>query len=83
MPDKLSQDAAAALAAGLTYGKWMAKQSPITVEKKPQEPQKVCQYCGGPIIDICMDKRGKKRKYCSVACMQAAARARKREAERE
>ena len=30
-PDKLAQDAAAALAAGMSYGKWKAMQEPVKI----------------------------------------------------
>ena len=47
--DKLSQDAAAALAAGMTYGKYMAMKKPIIVEKVPVQPtgyKHTCLNCG-------------------------------------
>ena len=49
-PDKLAQDAAAALAAGMSYGKWKAMQDPVKIYKKQDlEPGwKLCAWCGKP-----------------------------------
>ena len=77
-PDKLAQDAAAALAAGMTYGKWKALQPIIPIEPKtPKESfiEHVCEHCGCKFIrHDC-----KRVKYCGEKCRDAAARKREKE----
>ena len=68
--DQLAEDATAALAAGLSYGKYKALQrenmlphavpSTATVEDKS-----ICAVCGQPIPV-------KKRKYCGPECADVA-----------
>ena len=68
--DQLSEDATAALAAGLSYGKYKALQrenmlpqtdpSTTTVESKS-----ICVVCGKPVPV-------KKRKYCGPECADVA-----------
>ena len=64
--DKLSQDAAAAKAAGMSYGKWKAMQGEQPIRKDPEVPEtwKICQYCGKPF------KPTTKRPqlYCEAYC---------------
>ena len=75
-PDKLAQDAAAALAAGMSYGKWKALQSqPVAVEKEIPEGWAVCQWCGKPF----KLKTKRPRKYCDYACYEQAYNAKKRQ----
>ena len=70
-PDKLAQDAAAALAAGMTYGKWKAMQS--VQEKKEEEPlppgRKICPWCNKPF-----EPPHLQRKYCCDKCKEEALR---------
>ena len=63
MKDKLSQEATTALAAGMSYGKWKAKQEVvIPVKKDLPEGGKYCAYCAE------MFKAStKQQRYC-VAC---------------
>lgn len=73
--DKLSQDAAAALAAGMSYGKWKALQAEQPTAGKPeaQEPaygqkkRKNCIVCGKPIPD-----KARRWLYCSGQCSNRA-----------
>lgn len=65
-PDKLSQDAAKALAAGMSYGKWKAMQQPVSTENGIPEGWKACPQCGKPFRPT----RGKK--YCEPYCRSMA-----------
>ena len=65
-PDKLSQEAAMALAAGMSYGKWKAMQNPVKIEPKKLPigiETKKCPWCGVEFFS--MDN---KTKYCSKRC---------------
>ena len=78
-PDKLSQDAAAAIAAGMSYGKWKSLQSPVKVEKvekKIPDGWRVCEYCG----KLYKPKTYRPQKYCEPYCGQQAREAKKRKA---
>ena len=80
-PDKLALDAAAALAARMSYGKWKAMHSaPATIGKNIPEGWLVCQWCGKPFKPT--TKRP--QKYCEAGCQRQASneRYRKRYAER-
>lgn len=80
-PDKLAQDAAAALAARMSYGRWKAAQNPVKIEKPPLPSDwRVCPWCGTPF----KLKNNRKRMYCEAGCQRAAqsAKDRKRKAER-
>lgn len=77
-PDKLAQDAAAALAAGMSYGKWKAMQGNPVVIKKPDivpDGWLVCNYCGKAF----KPKTKRKQLYCEPICQAAASRERCRE----
>lgn len=53
MSDQLARDAAAALAAGLTYGKYMAikeNRDPVHDEPLPGEEKLICEKCGQPFF---------------------------------
>lgn len=67
--DQLSQDAAAALAAGMTYGKWKALQGerPET-EKKIPEGWQICAHCGKPFKPTTW----RKQIYCESYCQKSA-----------
>lgn len=85
--DKLSQDAAAALAAGMTYGKWKGLQHERSKNKDLQSRKKeitendtqegwcICKHCGKPFLP--KDKR--KKKYCDDPCRVAEYQKRNRE----
>ena len=80
--DKLAQDAAAALAAGMSYGKWKAMQTPVAIEKKEETPEewRTCKCCGKPFKP---NKYGKRQLYCEVECQKADQRERDRDKIRE
>lgn len=64
--DNLAKDAARALEAGMSYGKWKAehphtKGDEIVIE--PPKPTKPCKVCGKA-----MPLRGHARSYCSDEC---------------
>ena len=58
----LAKDAAAARAAGMSYGKWMAMQEPVEIKPKT-EKRPVCLECGNPL-------RGQQKKFCSRECQE-------------
>ena len=65
MSDKLSQDASAALAAGMSYGYYKALHPHTEYAPARREPTgKIipCAMCGKPFGSI------HNRKYCSVEC---------------
>lgn len=71
-PDKLAQDAAAALAAGMSYGKWKAMQDPVKIYKPQDLPPgwKLCEWCRTPFKP---STKGKQL-YCQVYCQKTAQR---------
>lgn len=78
--DKLSQDAAAALAAGMSYGKWKGLQyekakEAQSREKKIPDGWLICQHCGKPF----KPKTKRRQYYCEAVCQMEAQRQRDRE----
>lgn len=78
--DKLAQDAAAARAAGMSYGKWKAMLPVVPIEPKPPlksfaEIEYVCEQCGCRFFryDHIMVK------YCGERCRNAAYREKRKE----
>lgn len=67
--DKLSQDAAKALACNMSYGKWKAMQEPTPIAPKAiPEGWAVCKRCGRvfkPTIK-------RPQKYCDIICQTQA-----------
>ena len=80
--DNLAKDAAAALAAGMSYGKWKAMQdNSVAVKKKDEKPEdwKVCPHCGKSF-----KPRPKSRQiYCEAYCQQQAQAIKRSEKNRE
>lgn len=81
-PDMLAQEAAAALAAGMTYGKWKGLQYEQAKNRESQRREKeipegwlICQHCGKPF----KPKTKRKQFYCEVSCQVSAARERDKE----
>lgn len=77
-PDKLAQDAAAALAAGMSYGKWKAMQgNPVVIKKQEIVPDGwlICKHCGEPF----KPKTKRKQFYCGAWCQSTASRERNEE----
>lgn len=74
--DRLAQENAAALAAGMSYGKWKAKQpvKPIEAPAVAETPKyrHVCEYCGEEFFI----KSKRLQKYCCEECREAAERQR-------
>ena len=69
-PDNLSQDAAAARAAGMSYGKWKGLQPVVPVEPKMVPGYytgNVCNYCGNRFYSS-----DRKQKSCSRKCAALA-----------
>ena len=62
--DKLSSEVAQALAAGMSYGKWKAKQTPVKIEKKENPKEIRCRNCGAVIKQA----GNKSRFYCDAYC---------------
>ena len=83
-PDALSRDAAAARAAGLSYGKYKALQNEAGEHKidpkreKVPVDVKVCPVCGCLFLP-----RHKNKIYCDDVCKSRATEARRRERNRE
>lgn len=76
-PDKLSRDAVAAIAAHMTYGKYMAMKNPVTVNipvKEPGEGEARCKNCG-----VIFKKTKFFRVVCSPACRDKHYKDRNRE----
>lgn len=68
--DNLAKDAAAALAAGMSYGKWKALQeNPVPKKKTGELPEgwKLCKRCGKPF------KARKTQVYCEYSCQREEA----------
>ena len=70
--DRLSRDSCAAIAAGMSYGKYKAQNphtdGPDGIENIPKvRVQKKCEWCGTVIM-----AKDRRRKYCSVECMRYA-----------
>lgn len=64
-PDKLTRDSNAAIAAGLSYGKYMANKKSEAHKEEPKQKKKVvrvavCDFCGCEFEEY--DHRN--RKYC-------------------
>lgn len=77
--DRLSRDSCAALAAGMSYGKYKAlhphTEGPDGIENIPRARVEIkCAWCGAIVMT-----KDKRRKYCSVSCMQNASKKRVRE----
>lgn len=75
--DNLAKDAASALAAGMSYGKWKALQENPVPEKKTDEiPEgwKTCKRCGKPF-----NPKSKTQKYCEALCQIETAKEKDRE----
>jgi hypothetical protein len=80
--DKLSQDAADALAASMSYGKWKSMQRDSETPGKTAQAKApisketlMCKWCCKPF----MPKTKRVQLYCSDDCQAAAYRARNRE----
>lgn len=74
-PDKLAQDVAAAMAAGMSYGKWKALQGiPARAETVKGMPEgwKKCPWCG------VIFKPHVNQKYCDIQCQRTAQRAKEK-----
>lgn len=62
--DNLAKDAALALAANMSYGRWKAEHPHTNlecVEVKTEKPEKICLVCG-------VELAAGRRKYCSRKC---------------
>ena len=75
-PDKLAQDAAAALAAGMSYGKWKAMQNPVKIEKPKLDEKEIilCLNCGAQVKQC----TNHSRKYCGPYCAREYNRKKKK-----
>ena len=79
--DNLAKDAAAALAAGMSYGKWKALQeNPVHKKKTDEIPEgwKACIRCGKPFKPKAITQ-----KYCEIACQREVAMEKDRERHNE
>jgi RNase P subunit RPR2 len=74
--DNLAKDAAAAKAAGMSYGRWKAMQeNPVVIKKKVEIPEtwKICPHCKKPFKP---NQNGSKQIYCEISCQRGAQRER-------
>ena len=70
-PDKLAQEAAQALAAGMSYGKWKALQPRVEIDPIAIPAGfRACEYCGKAFVA----KQGKR--FCDNECRMIAYKAR-------
>jgi hypothetical protein len=80
--DNLAKDAAKALAADMSYGRWKALH-PYTkdIEEEPAVPEglPICKRCGKPF----KPRTYRKQMYCEYECQQAAAKERDNEKRKE
>ena len=75
-PDKLAQDVHCAIAAGMSYGQYMAMKKPTSpAARKIDKKTGVCVWCGKTFIQA----HSNKKKYCDEYCKEEAARARERQ----
>lgn len=76
-PDRLAKDVAAALASGMSYGRWKALQKRVEIKKKEEIPEGwlVCKNCGKPF----KPKSKRPQLYCEASCQVEAERVRNRE----
>ena len=77
--DKLAQDAAAARAANMSYGKWKGLNGQTPVEDKLKDGWKICEWCGAKYFP----RTGQNRKYCDAYCCTEASKARTKKARAE
>ena len=79
-PDRLAQDAAAALAAGMSYGRYKAQQKMLPKDKLP-DGWRLCKHCGKPFDprhytdkiycdSYCSNLAGKERRYKTRAAQK-------------
>lgn len=75
--DILALEAAEALAAGMSYGKWKAMGGKVEMVGERPLPLgcKACKQCGKPF----KPKKGTSQHYCDDACRYEAQRERDRE----
>lgn len=84
--DRLTQENAAALAAGMSYGKWKVKQAlgqvvspvpypaPAVAAQEKQPYTHICEYCGTEYYTS-----RSRSKYCCEGCRREAVNQRERE----
>jgi hypothetical protein len=83
--DNLAKDAAAALAVGMSYGKWKAihgntkEDNQLIEEETIPEGWGICQHCGKPF----KPRSRRPQKYCDSVCQQTELRERYIEKHRE
>lgn len=69
--DKLTQEAIAARAAGMTYGKWKAMQPRVEIDPNIiPDGWKACEYCGKGF------KPAHGKRFCDIECRTRAYRER-------
>jgi hypothetical protein len=79
-PDRLDIESSAAIAAGMSYGKWKAMQGEVEIEKPPLPSDwRVCAWCGTPL----KLKNKRPKLYCEVYCQRLASGARQDERRRQ
>ena len=68
--DKLAWENSLALAAGMSYGKWKAMQSPVQIVKQDVVPEGwlVCENCGKAY----KPKTKRPQRFCDYTCQEKA-----------
>lgn len=69
-PDKLAQEVSQAIAEGMSYGKWKARQPIVDVSNRIPDGWKRCEYCGKGFKPL----QGKR--FCDPACQRKSYRER-------
>lgn len=79
--DKLSQEVAMALAAGMSYGKWKAMQAPAKITPKTDMPEgwRKCEWCG----TWYKPKTKRPQKFCELSCQVNCREARRKQKDAE
>ena len=75
---KLNADISSAIAAGMSYGKWIAAQPVVEIPKKPNvfiTEYLTCAFCGCQFVD----PYGRERDYCGKRCKRLAKEQRAKE----
>ena len=77
--DILAIEAAAALKAGMSYGKWKAMGGKVETEEQLPDGWKICKHCKTPF----KPKKGVRQSYCNPDCQYEAQKEKDRERKRE
>ena len=77
--DLLAIEAAAALKAGMSYGRWKAMGGKVEAEWQLPDGWKICKHCKTPF----KPKKAVRQTYCNPDCQYEAQKEKDRERKRE